>query len=77
MTRTINGLVDEGLAARSPHPDDGRQVLISRTEAGTQLCERITAKRDSWMVEHLDDLSPAELRTLRKALPVLTKVASS
>lgn len=77
MTRTINCLADLGLVTRSPHPTDGRQVLVSRTDAGSELCTRTMVQRDTWMLTQLDQLSPAELATLRDALPVLTKVANA
>src|SRR6478672_3271849 len=31
MTRTVNGLVDRGLVARTADPTDGRQVIVSLT----------------------------------------------
>ena len=33
MTKVIERLEDRGLVRRDPHPTDGRQCLISRTEA--------------------------------------------
>src|SRR6476646_4200840 len=37
MTRTVNGLVDRGLVARTDDPTDGRQVIVSLTPEGQQL----------------------------------------
>ncbi len=37
MTRVIASLADMGLVDRTPHPVDGRQVLVSVSEAGAEL----------------------------------------
>lgn len=75
MTKTINHLAEAGLVERRPHPDDGRQVLISRTPAGDDLFDRVAGQRDTWMSGQLSELSDAERAELRRVLPVLNKVA--
>ena len=42
ITRTLTSLVDAGMATRAPHPDDGRQVLMSVSERG----EAVLAEED-------------------------------
>lgn len=74
MTRTVNGLVDAGLVARNPDPNDGRRHLLSVTPAGDAMIQRTRASRDDWMVRRLQDLSPADLQTLRAATDILQKV---
>ena len=74
MTRTVNGLVDAGLVARETDPADGRRHLLSLTPEGHAMVERTRASRDDWMVRRLQNLSPAELETLRAATDVLKKV---
>lgn len=74
MTRTVNGLVDTGLVARTPDPDDGRRHLLTLTPDGEAMVQRTRASRDDWMVRRLQDLSPAELKTLREATDILQKV---
>ena len=41
----IDGLEQLGLAARSAHPDSARQVLVSPTEAGTDLMMKAADRR--------------------------------
>jgi DNA-binding MarR family transcriptional regulator len=42
-SRVVDALVAKGYAARSPHPGDGRAVLLAPTAAGRRLYERIDA----------------------------------
>lgn len=74
MTRTVNGLVEAGLVARTTDPDDGRRHLLALTPEGAAMVERTRASRDDWMVRRLQNLSPAELKTLRAATDILQKV---
>ncbi|MDT5263903.1 MAG: hypothetical protein QOI90_529, partial [Mycobacterium sp.] len=39
MTRVIASLGELGFVDRCPHPDDGRQVLVSVSEKGADLIE--------------------------------------
>lgn len=76
MTRTVNCLVDGGFASRRPHDTDGRQVLVELTERGrtTLLADR--ARRDEWLTQRLRDLTPDERAVLRRAAPILERLAS-
>ncbi|MFA6574293.1 MAG: MarR family transcriptional regulator [Nocardioides sp.] len=76
MTRTVNCLVEGGFASRRPHDTDGRQVLVELTERGrtTLLADR--ARRDEWLTRRLRDLTPDERAVLRRAAPILERLAS-
>lgn len=76
MTRTVNYLVEGGFASRRPHDTDGRQVLVKLTERGrtTLLADR--ARRDKWLTRRLRDLTPDERAVLRRAAPILERLAS-
>lgn len=76
MTRTIHGLVERGYADRSPHPDDGRQVLVGLTDAGVAVIADARARRDAWMARHLEGLSADDLAVLARATQILTQVAA-
>ncbi|WP_432561219.1 MarR family winged helix-turn-helix transcriptional regulator [Kineococcus sp. SYSU DK003] len=76
MTRTIAGLVEAGLVARTDHPDDGRQVLISVTDAGRTVVEDTRARRAAWLSRRLETLSEAERATLAEAARILRTVIS-
>ncbi len=76
MTRTINCLQERGLVERHPHPTDGRQVVVSLTDAGRTLIASTLAERDSWMADRLDVLSAEELEVVRRAVHILGEVAA-
>lgn len=77
MTRTLNCLQQEGLVDRTPHPDDGRQILIVLTEAGEAVIQDTIAHRDSWMRAHLDGLDQQQLVALRRAADLLLEVSNA
>lgn len=77
MTRTVNALESGGYVTRRAHDTDGRQVVVSLSEAGrgTLLADR--ARRDAWLARRLRDLTPEERETLRRAAPLLERIANS
>lgn len=77
MTRTINCMVEDGLVERFPHPDDGRQILVKPTPRGHEIIAETIASRDTWMLTHLDGLSPDELALLRKATDIMLEVSNA
>ena len=77
ITRTLTCLVDEGLAIREPHPDDGRQVLISVSDKGDAVLAEERERRDEWLAQRLADLTTAERKTLREATALLERLAAS
>ena len=76
MTRTVSALEDGGYVTRHAHATDGRQVLVRLTDAGrtTLLADR--HRRDEWLAKRLRDLTPDERAVLRKATPILQRLAS-
>jgi DNA-binding MarR family transcriptional regulator len=77
MTRTINGLVDLGLVAKDEHPTDGRQVVVSLTEAGTAEIRETRRRRDAWLARTLSTMTPDERATLAAATELLRRIAAS
>ncbi|MBC7632985.1 MarR family transcriptional regulator [Aeromicrobium sp.] len=77
ITRTLSCLVDEGLARREPHPDDGRQVLISVSDKGEATLAAERARRDEWLDHRLAQLTTPERKTLREATALLEKLANT
>lgn len=77
MTRTLNGLVDLGLALREPHPTDGRQVVISISGTGREVLLEERKRRDAWLARRLVELSTDEREALRHAAALLEKLAAS
>ncbi|MCW2799352.1 MAG: MarR family transcriptional regulator [Aeromicrobium sp.] len=77
ITRSLNCLVDEGLAIREPHPDDGRQVIISVSDKGEAVLAEERARRDQWLGHRLAELTTAERKILREATALLDRLAVS
>ncbi|MCE4266600.1 MarR family transcriptional regulator [Rhodococcus sp. ACPA4] len=77
MTRVVASLAELGLVQRSPHPTDGRQIIVSLSDAGNALLADETHAREAWMNERLSDLSAEDLATLRGAVEIITKIVSA
>ncbi len=76
MTRTVNALVEAGLATRADHPDDGRQVLVDITDAGRAEIKETRRRRNAWLARQLADLTPQERDTLAEAAAILLRVVA-
>jgi len=76
MTRTVNALVALGLVAKSEHPTDGRQVVVSLTPAGEAEVRETRRRRDSWLADQLKNLTPDERQTLAQAAVLLRRIAA-
>ena len=76
VTRTIAKLEERGLVGRTPHPTDGRQVILAPTESGRQVLAEYRQARDAWLARHLAELSAAERETLRQAAGILARIAA-
>ena len=77
MTRTVNGLVELGLVAKAEHPTDGRQVVVSLTEAGVAEVRETRRRRDAWLAGRLATLAPDERALLVDAAELLRRIAAS
>ncbi len=75
MTRIIERLEARGFLDRTPDPDDRRQVLVSRTEAGNDFVERSRAVRTAWLTQQMSKLEPDDQRTIAAATAALTRLA--
>ncbi|WZH38677.1 MAG: MarR family transcriptional regulator [Microbacterium enclense] len=75
MNRTVSLLEDAGYVSRTPHEDDRRKVTIALTEAGRTVVDETVRRRDAWLDEALDQLTPAERATLASAADIMRKVA--
>ncbi len=75
MTRTLAALERSGLVARTDHPTDGRQVLVSLSPTGRREVTETRRRRDAWLARRLAELDPAEREILARAAVILTKVA--
>lgn len=74
MTRTVQHLIDAGLAERGPHPLDGRQVLVSATQHGREHIVATRRRRDEWLQRRLASLTSEERATLSAAEKILRRI---
>lgn len=74
MTRVIASLVDLGFIDRTAHPDDGRQVLVSVSAAGTELIEAERRASREWLSQRLAELTAAERATLLAAADLMLAI---
>ncbi len=77
MTRLVASLEAGQLVTRTPHPTDGRQVLLTVTPAAKALLAEDRRRREAWLSQQLADLDPAELATLRDAAVILDRLAGA
>jgi DNA-binding MarR family transcriptional regulator len=77
MTRIVSALEGGGYVARRAHETDGRQVVVVLSEQGrtTLLADR--ARRDAWLARRLRELSSDERAVLRRAAPLLERLATA
>jgi len=75
MTKIIAKLEDRGLVQRTPHPTDGRQVVLHATEAGRAAVAEQRRAGDAWLAKALAELSPEDRETLRRAADLLERIA--
>ncbi len=76
MTRMIRGLEESGLLARTAHPTDRRQVLVTATDAGRAYIKETRRRRDEWLSRRLAALTPAERQTLSDAEEILRRITT-
>ncbi|WP_315095705.1 MarR family transcriptional regulator [uncultured Cellulomonas sp.] len=77
MTRTVNGLAELGLVAKTEHPTDGRQVVVTLTDAGVAEVNETRRRRDAWLAERLSNMTKDERTLLADAAELLRRIASS
>ena len=76
MSRIIGALVESGLARRDEHPTDGRQVVVSVTEAGLAEVHETRRRRNVWLESRLAELTPADRENLARAAHLLERIAT-
>jgi DNA-binding MarR family transcriptional regulator len=75
MTRVVVALEGMGLVTRTPHPTDGRQVIIGLTPAAEELLTEEARAREAWLSGRLQELTAEERAVLREAAEIMEKLA--
>lgn len=76
VSRAVIRLVDKGLVARKPHPDDQRAHMLSLTRRGLGIYRQIVPLARSLQAELAAALKPGELEALDRILAKLHASAS-
>ena len=78
MGTTLRALEARGLVERHSHPSDGRRSVLSITKSGTRvLGDKHTARAEQLAKALSTGFSPAELRQLMVAAPLIERLAQS
>jgi DNA-binding MarR family transcriptional regulator len=75
MTRIVARLEERGLVQRTPHPTDGRQVILAASPAGRGLLDEYRRVRDEWLARRLARLSAEEREIVARAAEILARIA--
>ena len=75
MTKIVAKLEERGLVQRTPHPTDGRQVILSSTGLAREILGQYERVRDEWLAERLAELAPDERDVLTRAASLLIRLA--
>ena len=75
MTKIVGKLEERGLVIRTPHPTDGRQVILAPTEQGRAVYTQFEKLRNEWLADQLAALEPADRAVLVRAAEILQQVA--
>src|ERR1700760_2570594 len=73
-TRVLARLEDAGLIARTADPADRRSSLMSATAAGVATLAELRERKDAFLAQRLDGLSPEDLATLDAAAGILERM---
>src|SRR4051812_33125152 len=76
MTRIVSNMEEAGLVVRRPHETDKRQITVELTAQADELILANRKRRDEWLHAKLKQLTPEERDILRKAAPVLERLAA-
>ncbi|WAH97747.1 MarR family winged helix-turn-helix transcriptional regulator [Arthrobacter sp. MMS18-M83] len=76
VTRSLNRLFELGLISREEQATDRRAQSIRLADLGEAKRIELLQKREIWLTEHIDQLTPDEVDKLIQALPALEKLTT-
>ena len=75
MGATVATLEEAGFVSGTPHPADGRQIVLSLTAAAGEWIRVSRAAREDWLSQSIrSHLSPIEQEELAKAADLLRRI---
>ena len=73
-TRVLARLEESGLVLRTADPADRRSSLLSVTDSGRSLLVAVRDRKDAYLAQRLDQLSPEDLAALDRAAGILERM---
>jgi DNA-binding MarR family transcriptional regulator len=77
LTRLVNVLEERGYLSRQPAPGDARAFLVTITNSGRDVLERIRTEATNLLTDILTTLPADQLAALEAALPALEQLADA
>ena len=74
LSRTVNTMVEQGLVAREPDPDDRRYVKIKLTPAGSSLLSNIEDKMTDYYLNIYQAIPQDKRKQVLESLELLVKI---
>jgi DNA-binding MarR family transcriptional regulator len=75
MTKIAASLEEAGLVRREPDATDRRIGWLSLTSDGSRSLARMRGRKNAFLAKRLEALTPQEVRTIERALPLLERLA--
>jgi DNA-binding MarR family transcriptional regulator len=76
ITKIAKGLEEEGLVTRTVDPTDKRVTQMAITKEGERRLERSRSRKNAWLAQQFDNLSPEELDAISAVIPVLERITT-
>jgi DNA-binding MarR family transcriptional regulator len=76
ITKIAKGLEEDGLVTRTVDETDKRVTQMAITKEGERRLERSRSRKNAWLAQQFDHLSPEELDAIRAVIPVLERIAA-
>jgi DNA-binding MarR family transcriptional regulator len=74
MGTTVAALEEIGLVARSPHPTDGRQMILSLTAKGSTVRSNVKSAKHVWLAQNIAQLEKHEQEALFAAGEIIRQM---
>lgn len=77
LSRTVDGLVNRGLAERVSNDQDRRSIQLSLSPGGKRICDRINAENDRLFSRVFERIKPAGRHQVLKAFQELVNAMAA
>jgi DNA-binding MarR family transcriptional regulator len=76
ITKIAKGLEEEGLVTRTVDVTDKRVTQLAITKDGERRLERSRSRKNAWLAQQLEGLTPSERRAIEAVIPVLERITA-